>query len=114
MLNNPIIRHFCRPSTRQKPPLPIANSFIQNSNPQTHPGIISIGANGVGQGGWILLEQDSKPNRQVLPFTSLCKRTLLAAGRRRGLWFQSTFVAITMMQTGLIAIAKMALLRIIA
>ncbi len=46
----------------------------------------------LGEGVGSLLEQDSKPKCQVVPFTSLCKGTLLAAGRRRGLWFQSTFV----------------------
>jgi hypothetical protein len=30
MLNNPIIPHFRHPSPCQKPPLPVANSFIEN------------------------------------------------------------------------------------
>ncbi len=88
-LDEPIRRHFCRQFDPSKAAPPVANSFIENKNPQTHPGSISFGANGVGQGGLkSLLEQDSKPNR---PFTSLCKQPVLAAGRRRGLWFQSLF-----------------------
>ncbi len=46
----------------------------------------------LGKGVESLLEQDSKPNCQVVPFSSLCKHILLAARQRRGLWFQSTFV----------------------
>jgi hypothetical protein len=38
----------------------------------------------LGKGVGSLLEQDFKPNRQAVPFTSLCVPTLLAAGQCRG------------------------------
>jgi hypothetical protein len=75
----------------KKQPLPIANSFIENKNPQTLPEASLLVPTELGEGIGSLLEQDSKPNRQVVLFTSLCKCTLLAAGWYRGLWFQSTF-----------------------
>ncbi len=56
MLDNPIIRHFCRPSTRQKLPLPIANSFIDNKNPQTHPEASLLVSTELGKGVGSLLE----------------------------------------------------------
>jgi hypothetical protein len=35
MLKDPIIRHFCRPSTCQMPPMPVANSFVENKHSST-------------------------------------------------------------------------------
>ncbi len=90
-LNNSISHHFRRPLTRWKPCLPVANGFIENKNSQNHPEASLLVPTELGKGVGSLLEQDSKPNCQVLLFTSLCKCTLLAAGWCRGLWFQSTF-----------------------
>ncbi len=50
-LDEPIRRHFRRQFDPSKAAPPVANSFIENKYPQTHPEGISFGANGVGQGG---------------------------------------------------------------
>ncbi len=49
---------------------PIA--FIETKNPQTHPEASLLVPTELGKGVEPLLEQDSKPNRQVVPFTSIC------------------------------------------
>ena len=49
---------------------PIA--FIETKNPQTHPEASLLVPTELGKGVESLLEQDSKPNRQVVPFTPIC------------------------------------------
>jgi hypothetical protein len=49
---------------------PIA--FIENKNPQTHPEASLLVPTELGKGVESLLEQDSKPNHLVVPFTSIC------------------------------------------
>jgi hypothetical protein len=73
MLNDSISPHFRRPSTCRKPPSPVAISFIEYKKPQTHLEASLLVPTEVGKGVESLLEQDSKPNCQVIPFTSLCK-----------------------------------------
>ena len=87
-LDKPICRHFRRQFDPSIAALPVANSFIENKNPQTHPEASLLVPTELGKGVESLLEQDSKPNHS---FTPSRKRFLLAAGRCRGLWFQSPF-----------------------
>ena len=49
---------------------PIA--FIETKNPQTHPEASLLVPTELGKGVESLLEQDSKPNCQVVPSTSIC------------------------------------------
>jgi hypothetical protein len=88
---NPFALHFRRPSPCRKLPSPATNSFIENKIPKLTLEASLLVPTELGEGVESLLEQDSKPNSQVVPFTPLCKCTLLAAGQCRGLWFQSTF-----------------------
>ncbi len=69
---------------------PIA--FIETKNPQTHPEASLLVPTELGKGGQIFIRtrfQTQPPDRTI--YAHLCKLILLAAGRRRGLWFQTSF-----------------------
>ncbi len=73
--------------------------FILLSGPQIHLETKMVEASLRCQRGFkTLLEKDSKPNRQVVPPVFLSTGTLLVAGQRRGVWFQSPYVTLWLLQ----------------
>ena len=79
-------------------------AFIEAKKSPNPPWSISLGAKGVGQEGWIFIRtrfQTQPPGCTV--YIYLRKPILLAAGWRRGLWFQSSFVCRSMVNNRLVS-----------
>ncbi len=69
-IHSPLLPPHIAPSKATLACKPIA--FIENKNPQTHPEASLLVPTELGKGVESLLEQDSKPNHLVVPFTPIC------------------------------------------